>query len=297
MQVETSAGRTAASRSSAASLYLVSWLAVASVGLGYIALATARPDILVSILPIAEPASEQAASVKGNDELTEEIAALRKWIHELQHELAATRSTLQDQVAHSGAVVQRLAAAEERLATLIEVRDTQPPAGRGTVQRVPGRAQAPAASPARTAQAAPAEDAAPAPAVPAPAVPAVANLNVINGATASIATGSVPSAPPTAPSFGPARVVPAPANQRAIEIGAGESLDNLRAKWGELSRRDAQTLGALSPRYRLSADGRAAPFTLLAGPFDNSAEANRACSTLRTKGISCRVGAYAGNAL
>jgi hypothetical protein len=191
--------------------------------------------------------------------------------------------------------MQRLAAAEERLTSLLEVRNEQPPTGRAPVQRASGRAQAPVAAPSRAAQAAPATTGAPNGAAD------IANLNVINGAASAIATGSVPAAtarPAPAPSsFGPAQVVLPPANPRAIEIGSGESLDSLRAKWGELTSRDTQTLGALSPRYRLSADGRAAPFTLLAGPFGNTAEANRACGALRAKGIACRVGAYAGNSL
>lgn len=293
MQVETSAGRAAASRP-ATSLYLMTWVAVAAFGMGYIGIAATRPDLLGAILPIAEPATEQSAAGKSSGELTDEIAALRKWVHELQHELAATRSTLQEQVVHSGAVMQRLAATEERLTMLLEVRDTQPPAARTPAQRVPARAQAPVVAPSRAAQAAPAT-------VAPDGGAGIANLNVINGASSAIATGSVPEAavrPSPAPtSFGPAQVVPAPANPRGIEIASGESLDNLRTKWGELASRDARTLGALSPRYRLSADGRAAPFTLLAGPFGNSAEAARACTALRAKGIACRVGPYAGNSL
>ncbi len=300
MQIETSTGQRPASRP-VTSLYLLTWVAVAAFGMGYIGVAATRPDLLGAILPISEPAADQAASAKSAGELTDEIAALRKWVHELQHELAATRSTLQEQVVHSGAIIQRLAAAEERLTTLQEVRDVQPPAGRtAPVQRVQTRAQAPVAVPPRVAQTMPPVTSGRVTSSPASS-PGLANINIINGAASSIATGSVQDASArtaaTAPVFGPAKVVPAPANPRAIEIGSGESLDSLRARWGELSSRDSQTLGALSPRYRLAADGRAAPFTLLAGPFNNPAEATKACSALRARGIACRVGAFGGNSL
>ncbi len=298
MQVETGTGRAPMSRP-ATSLYLMTWVAVAAFGMGYIGIAATRPDLLGAILPISEPAADNGAFAKSRGELTDEIAALRKWVHEVQHELAATRSTMQEQVAHSGAIVQRLAAAEERLSTLQEVQDALVPAGRSPLQRVQTRAQIPPAPP-RVAQTLPPANVAPEGYTGA-ANAGIASLNVINGAASSITTGSVPETrPPTAasaPTFGPAKVVPAPANPRAIEIGSGESLDSLRAKWGELSSRDSQTLGTLSPRYRLAADSRSAPFTLLAGPFNNPAEATKACTALRARGIACRVGAFGGNSL
>ncbi len=294
MQVEAVAGRSGTGRS-AANMYLTSWVAVAAFGLGYIGVAATRPDLLGAILPLAEPASDQTVAGRTSGDLADEIASLRKWVHDLQHELAATKSTLQEQVAHSSAIVQRLAAAEERMGGVRDVRD---PAVRTPAPRIQGRALAPASpgadAAAKTAQATQLEP------------NSGANLKVINGGAVQIATGSVPDVTASAaggtaattPGFGPPRVAPAtpPTGPRAIEIGSGESLEALRSKWSELTGRNGDVLGDLSPRYRLAADGRSAPFTLLAGPFETPADATRTCNALRAKGLACRVGAYGGNA-
>jgi hypothetical protein len=291
MHVETHAGRAARSRSGA-SLYLLTWVAVAAFGLGYIGVAATRPEVLGSILPLAEPGSEQGLAGRQAGDLAEELIALRKWVHELQHDLAAARSTMQEQAAHNAAIVQRLAAAEERLGALREVRE---PAAKAPPVKAT-RAQAPALpiqQPATTvAQAAQ------------PAEPAsnTANVRILNGAVAPIETGSVPEAkpvpaPPASTSITVTRPAPAPVSPRAIEIGSADSLDSLKARWGEIAGRNADVVGSLAPRYRLFSDGRAAPFTLLAGPFDKPEDAARTCNALRAKGVVCRVTPYGGNAL
>ena len=140
------------------------------------------------------------------------------------------------------------------------------------------------------------------PAEPGPnaVVPKVLNAAV---ATSNITTGSVPqpaTAAAPAAGFGPAKVTaaaPAAATgPRAIVIGATDSLDSLRVRWGELTERNAEELKALAPRYRLAADAKGAPFTLLAGPFESNADATRTCNALRAKGVACRVGDYTGSA-
>lgn len=290
MQVEASAARASQGRQ-ASSLYLMTWVAVAAFGLGYIGVATTRPEILGAILPLAEPQQEQATAGRQANDLADEIVSLRKWIHELQHELAATKSTLQEQVAHSSSIVQRLAAAEERLVTLREVRE---PATKLPPPKVQTRAQAPVPAPAQAASAEQTQKTAQS---WAPENPTNSNVRVLNTAAAPIATGSVPD-PGATPGSPPARAPQAAATPRAIEIGSADSIDDLRSKWGEIAGRNGAVLGAASPRYRLSADGRPQPFTLLAGPFETPADATRACNALRAKGVACRVGgAFAGNAL
>lgn len=239
---------------------------------------------------------------------------MRKWIHELQHELAATKSTVQEQAAQANVVLQRLAAAEERVGAVREVKDTPvkqqllPKAQ--TRAQLQGQAQAQAQAAATNASpptGAPAtglfagaatsvHTAAAAAGPNAPASGAGNNVRVINPQSAPITTGSVPetgSIPgvPTTKAVQPA-VLP-----RAIEIGSAESLDGLRSQWSEIAGRNGDVLGGTSARYRLSADGRPQPFTLLAGPFDTPADATRACNALKSKGVACRVGgAFAGNA-
>lgn len=296
MQVEASARRAAQGRQ-ASSLYLISWVAVAAFGLGYIGVATTRPDLLGTILPLADQQPDQASATRNAGDLAEEMVVLRKWINELQHELAATKSGVYEQTANTNAILLRLAAAEERLGALREVREPTP---KGAVAKVLTRAQAPVqasptpAEPAqKTAQAQPqTQSQAWAPEV---AASPLSNVRVVNPATTPITTGSVPeAASPAAPA---AKAPPPPVSPRAIEIGSAESLDGLRAKWGEIASRNADVLADAAPRYRLAADGRAAPFTLLAGPFETPADATRACNALRAKGVACRVGgAFTGNA-
>lgn len=296
MLKQTGAARAATGRS-AANIYLASWVAVAALGLGYIALAATRPDVLGTILPLAEAQPDQG-STRSTSHLADELTTLRRWLHELQHELAATKSTLQEQVIHSSTLLQRLAATEDKLSVLKEVREPAAKSPAAT-PRLPSRAQGPALTPAPVNVAEAAAKAAPpstAPALPsAELVANTGNVKVINAPTAAatIATGSVPEAvaPPPAPSAPKAQ-----ASARAIEIGSAESLDALRARWGDLTGRNGEVLAALAPRYRLAADGRAAPFTLLAGPFATSDDALRTCNTLRSRGVTCRVGAYSGNA-
>lgn len=306
MQVDARTGHVSPGRQPS-SAYLMSWVAVAAFGLGYIGVAATRPDLLGAILPLAEPTQDQMVAGRTAADIADELATLRKWVHDLQHELAATRSSMQDQAAQNVAIMQRLASAEERIGAAKDVRAAEPqaPARPAAVQRLQRGAQAPAALPwsptvpAPTAPPAAAQQVAQAPAGSVPAMeppdPGSANFKVLNPA-AQIATGSVPDVPAASAAAAPAAKPPAPQSPRAVEIGNFDSLDGLRTSWGDLAGRNATVLGQLTPRYRLAADGRATPFTLLAGPFENTADATRACTALRAKGVACRVGAYGGNA-
>lgn len=304
MQVISRAGRVAPIRQTS-NAYLMSWVALAAFGLGYIGVAATRPDLLGAILPLAEPQPEQIIAGRSAGDIADELATLRKWVHDLQHDLAAAKISLQDHAAQNTTIAQRLAATEDRLATSRETRTDA--AGRTTIQRPQNRAQAPAAPQPVVAAAPPVLAGEPQQqrftqlaAATAQTEPAVVNgVKVLNGASAPIATGSVPDTAVPAPASAMKTAVVAPqpprAGPRAVEIGSSESLEGLRAKWGDLSGRNPE-LGDLAPRYRLTADGRQAPFTLLAGPFDTPDAATRTCDALRAKGVTCRVAPYTGNA-
>ena len=296
MPVDQRMGRSGQGRPMA-NIYLMSWVAVAAFGLGYIGVAATRPELLGSFLPLIDQPQEQVVAGRTGADIADELATLRKWMHDLQHDQVATKSALQEQAVATGSLSQRVAAAEERLGTTREVRADV--ASRAGVQRLPpSRVQAPVpvAQPPRVAQAPP---------IAGEAATGTGGVKVINGGVAPIETGSVPDAAVTAQvaaapavgGFGQPKVVAAPpSGPRAVEIGSSESLDGLRAKWGDLTSRNGDVLADLAPRYRLAADGRQAPFTLLAGPFETPADATRACTVLRAKGVSCRVSAYGGNA-
>lgn len=279
----------------ASAAYMYSWMVVAAGSLAYVGVAMTRPDVIASILPIAETAAEQSGGGRVVADLADEIASMRKWIHDMQHELAATRGAVQEQNAHTAQLLQRIASAEERIAVLREARAEVPPA-RGAPQKAKGATQAlapetPAPAQQQVVSAAPAgpggQDAARA------ASADVANVRVINpnSASAPIVTGSV--APPVPAAVPKQAVQGAP---RGIEIASADSLEDLRTKWGDIAGRNPDVVGDLSPRYRLSTDGRRAPFALVAGPFASTAEAAKTCAALKAKGVVCRVSDFAGSA-
>lgn len=294
MQGATRQSRTPGRRQ-ATNAYVLSWVAVAMGGLAYLGVAAARPDLLSSILPIADQQQDQASAGRIGADLADEVTTLRKWVHDLQHEVAATKSTLQEQLSLTQALATRMGAAEERLPVVREIRSE--PAQKGGVQRLGTPASArPEAPPAARPQ----PQASAVIDLP-PLQSAAAGLKVLNPETQSqIATGSLPSAsqaPPAAVAKAPATGKAVVATPRGIEIGSADLIDTLKARWGEVRQRSPDAVAALGARYRLASDGRANPFTLLAGPFTSTDEAVKACATLRSRGVSCRVSSFSGSAL
>jgi hypothetical protein len=300
----------------------LSWVALAVGGLGYLAVAAARPDLLSTILPIADPSQEQIVAGRTAADVSDDIATLRKWVHDLQHEVAATKSALNDQVVYAQQLAQRITIAEDRVTAPVREAVTEAPP-KGQPQRVQVKQLTPPAKAPQPRAALP--DLPPIPGLSPQSVasmpPAAApNVRVLNGQEVSpVVTGSLPASdlsvpaltspnlnvPPTAASspaastvIGPAKVVPAQkkaAAPRGIVIGRSDSLETLRLRWGELSTRNSADLSGLSARYKLAADGRQSPFSLLAGPFDSPAAAQRACANLRAKGVACQMSDFAGS--
>ena len=73
MQVDARASRAGPLRQ-ASSAYLMSWVAMAAFGLGYIGVAATRPDLLGAILPLAEPAQEQVVAGRAAADIADELA-------------------------------------------------------------------------------------------------------------------------------------------------------------------------------------------------------------------------------
>lgn len=297
--------------------YIMTWVAVAVGGLAYLAVAAARPDLLSTVLPMADPAQEQIVAGRTAADVSDEIATLRKWVHDLQHEVAAAKGALNDHALVAQQLAQRVAVAEDRLMRGPREAVTEVIQPKAQPQRVQVKQTTPAAK-AEPRAALP--DMPPVPGqseqqklAALPPMP-VTSVRVLNQQeTSAVVTGSLPEPAPSAPAtqplsqpaqpaavIGPAKVVTAPpkaTTPRGIVIGSSDSLETLRTRWGELSTRNSADLSGLSPRYRLAADGRQAPFSLLAGPFDSPAAAQRACANLRTKGVACQVADYAGSSL
>jgi hypothetical protein len=105
-------------------------------------------------------------------------------------------------------------------------------------------------------------------------------------AASPIRTGSLTDAAP---------VAEAPLKPSGLLIASGPSLDAVRLSWNVLSQNHGAVLGALEPRILPSSDGSS--FQLIAGPFANEADAQKTCTALRSRGVTCRGADYRGAAL
>lgn len=280
-----------ARRRAPGNFYLFAWTAMGAISLAYLTFAISVPDMVAEVLPVSgRTSAEMAQTERATQALAEELAGLRREMSGLQQNVdsfrteAATRDT-QDLLAA------RIVSLEERLAKvqaageLAALRNAAPRPG----DRAHAAAQGPAPEQPVLRGAAAAADGPETPRSATQAAAAKAPKAV------SIATGSVP-AHQAAPPFGPAKVT-AVRGPVGLELTNADSIDALRQSWSTLAAQNAGMLGKLAPRYRLSTDLNAQPFTLVAGPVANTADANRICAALRAKGVGCRIGSYSGEGL
>ena len=100
--------------------------------------------------------------------------------------------------------------------------------------------------------------------------------------------------------FGPPQVKPAPGEPtgpRGIQIATGPSVDALRISWMLLSERHKEILSRLEPRFVASTGASGPGYRLIAGPIDNANAANKVCSELRARRVTCGVAAFGGEPL
>ena len=277
--------------------YLVFWVLLAIAAVGYLAVVATRPDLIVARLSLGEQQIAEPAADRRTAELADELLVLRRWLTDLQRDFAETRATVIQQAGTDRSLADKVATIEDRLAaqaTKGETVKAESPApdraaptktnvSLGTEQvlramaEIPAERRADQAPPAAAPKAAPVREAAP---------------------TAPIATGALPPPASRPIAFGPAKVAPAPALRTlGIELTGAESIEALRVGWDQLARQHNQVLRGLTARYRTAVQGEEQPLRLVAGPFASQADANRACTQLRSKQIACRVGAFTGNAL
>jgi SPOR domain len=130
----------------------------------------------------------------------------------------------------------------------------------------PGLVVGPAAAPKTDARAA------------AAAVTKAAGVNPVK-------TGGLPEAVPAA----------AGRRQAGLLVASGPSLDAMRLSWSVLSQNHGGVLGPVEPRVQQAGDGSI--FQLIAGPYATEADAAKACSILRARGVTCRMADFSGAAL
>jgi uncharacterized coiled-coil protein SlyX len=294
--------------------YVMAWITVAMLAVGYVSVLAARPEFLSAYLP------EARGDAAGAD-----VATMRSTIQQLNSELAEAKTAAATSAAQVGALNSRIAELEGRLAAGKPAPTTPvaaaPAAVAPVAAAVPPVAAAPAEAPASALarKFAEAKAAAPEPVKPqvvAPVVarvvakaavpPAPAPATAATDAAAAIETGSIalpksaaaaPAAAVAAPvAFGTATVTPAP-QPFGLQIGRGGSIDELRLSWNLLQETHAASLRSLSPHYAAASDAADAPLNLLAGPIKSKAEAIKVCKTLSAQGVACKVGAFAGEPL
>ncbi len=111
-------------------------------------------------------------------------------------------------------------------------------------------------------------------------------------------TTAAPTQSRTAPAatFEPTRIITnSIPSQAALALSSATSVNGLRASWLLLTDNHKQTLAGFQPRY--VADQRTGSYRLLAGPIANRTEADRLCTQLRARAVTCGVTEFNGSPL
>lgn len=82
----------------------------------------------------------------------------------------------------------------------------------------------------------------------------------------------------------------------AVDLGAETSFGGLRARWDKL-RKKYPDIAHLSPRIAVRDNKGKVELRLIAGPFENAADAARACAELLAKGTACDGSLFDGQRL
>ncbi len=77
-----------------------------------------------------------------------------------------------------------------------------------------------------------------------------------------------------------------------IEVGAGKSVSDLRARWERLARTHPDLLSGFEPVISLRESSTGTTLRLLAGPVSTAAEAVEMCTRLRLDGVICTAVPY-----
>jgi SPOR domain len=271
--------------------YLVIW-GVAAVGaLGYLATLAVQPESLAPSHPkLTEPDPSLGAAAKA----LAEVGTVRQTVDTLQKDIGDLKGTVEQRGDTERTLQSRLAAVEERLATLPSSVTTSMPTN---------------ISPKRAAEAKAPDVKAPdkgAPKAAAKAAPQKARMIAVPeepaGATSATETKPIEAKPIETGSiaqpeivFGEA-VVTRAERLYAVQLDSAVSLDALRMRWGLLVERYGSTLATLQPRY-VAPRAQGGPYRLLAGPLTSAADAKGICGELRAQLPACSTTDFGGEPL
>jgi len=272
--------------------YLVIW-GVAAVGaLGYLATLALQPE---SLAPSHPKLTEPDPSLRAAAKALAEVGTVRQTVDTLQKDIGDLKGTVEQRGDTERTLQSRLAAVEERLATLPSSVTTSMPTNISPKRTAEAKAPDPkvadkAAPKAAAAKAAPQKARMiPVPEEPAGATPATEAKPL---EAKPIETGSI-----TQPEivFGEA-VVTRAEQQYAVQLDSAVSLDALRMRWGLLVERYGSTLATLQPRY-VAPRAQGGPYRLLAGPLTSAADAKGICGELRAQLPACSATDFGGEPL
>ena len=266
--------------------YLVIW-GVAAVGaLGYLATLALQPESLAPSHPkVTEPDPSLKAAVKA----LAEVGTVRQTVDTLQKDIGDLKGTVEQRNDTERTMQSRLAAVEERLATLPSSVTTSMPTNIS-----PKKAEA------KTPEAKVPDKAAPKAAAVKPAPQKARVITVPDepaGTTPANETKPIETGSITQPEivFGEAIVTRAE-QLYAVQLDSAVSLDALRMRWGLLVERHGSTLATLQPRY-LAPRAQGGPYRLLAGPLTTAADAKGICGELRGQLPACSTTDFGGEPL
>ena len=271
------------------SAYLAFWGLMAAGGLTYLGSLAWQTDFLVPPPQTQISEGEQALNIANNTRI--ELNTVRRTVAEVQRGVGQVKEAVDQQSAKQQEADARISALAERVTT-IAASATAPPqpttklksAEKGAAKADRALARSPRIiSVAEAAPQAPPASATP----PAPEAPEAAP---------PIETGSIaPSASGTIV-FGEPVVTRTTTSSFAVQLGAGPSLDGLRAQWGQLVAQHGDALGSLEPRYvPPRADG--GPYRLMAGPLPTRAEADKICAEMGVNRNQCFSTTFIGQRL
>lgn len=269
--------------------YMAMWGVAAIVAIGYLGTLAWQPEQLAPAQPkVAEPEpGVRAAAVA-----LAEVDTVRQVVDSLQKDVGDLKGSVEQRSDHDKTLQSRVAALEERVASLPSGVTTTTPANvssakpKGPEPKVTEKAEPKAAEKAEAKAAEKTQAKA-----PAKGAAQKGGSTPASGSKTSIETGSI-----TQPQivFGEA-VVTRAEELYAVQLDTATSLDALRARWSLLVERNGSTLATLQPRY--VAPSKGGPYRLLAGPLTSPAAARDICGALRAQLPFCNTTDFAGEPL
>ncbi|RTL64976.1 MAG: SPOR domain-containing protein [Hyphomicrobiales bacterium] len=283
-------------------LYMFIWAVAAAAALAYLASLATAPDLSKSVTKEAQAEAEQPLRLASR--ALSEIGTVRRTVGDMQRDIAQIRDTLTERDATERQTQSRIAALEEKVTSL-------PPSTAPVAAATPPAAPVPKQKAADKAKA---KDKA------APEARSTSRLSRVEGeekdgpddpyAQPRVETGSLagqdseqPAAatppPPVQPvvTFGAPVVTPSKGKGSgfAVQIGAGSSVDALRATWKQLQSKHDNLSGLEARVVAPKAEG--GKYRLVAGPFASKADAEKACTDMGVGRTGCFSTSFHGDPL